>query len=226
MDVVHRNMLLALTHPQERAYANDLHALLLCTEEIEPQEAPWSLREIHKQACKSIFSMAALLHHSSVVPHLQTYINVYVLWYACMRVIFDEAHQLPQHPKHQAMQYIKRLSSRKLTVMLPAVCFWVSVKCSDSIKMRAQNVASMIDAVHNDRGDRNLLQYRLRDLQDTEHALLQLLDFDILREQDKIDSMEEIIRAQFADTYESKEAQSQILRIIFLMFDEVGAKWG
>ena len=108
--------------------------------------------------------------------------------------------------------------------MLPAVCFWVSVKCSDSIKMRAKDVASMIDAVHNERGERNLLQYRLADLQDTEHALLQLLDFDILREQDKIDGMEEIIRAQFADAYESSDAQSQILRIIFLMFDEVAEK--
>ena len=46
--------------------------------------------------------------------------------------------------------------------------------------MRAKDVASMIDAVHNERGERNLLQYRLADLQDTEHALLQLLDFDIL----------------------------------------------
>jgi hypothetical protein len=225
MDVVHQNMIRALTHPQERAYANDLHRLLLCTEENAPHEAPWNLREIHKQACKSIFSIAALLHRCSVVPHLQTYINVYVLWYACMRAIFDEQHQLPQHPKHEATECIKRIPSRKLTVMLPVVCFWVSVKCSDSIRIRVEDLAKIIDALHKDRGEDSVFDYNFQDLRDTEHALLQLLDFDILREQDTIDGMEKIIRAQFADAYESNEAQSQILRIILLMFDEVGNKW-
>ena len=64
----------------------------------------------------------------------------------------------------------------------------------------------------------------MQDLRDTEYVLLQLLDFDILKNQEQIDSMEQIIRAQFGAAYESQQAQTQIVLIVFLMFQEVADK--
>jgi hypothetical protein len=45
-----------------------------------------------------------------------------------------------------------------------------------------------------------------------------LLDFDIYKQQDKLDQMEELIRAQYGDAYDSSESQIQILRIIYGMY--------
>jgi hypothetical protein len=78
-----------------------------------------------------------------------------------------------------------------------------------------KEVAMNIVALHEDRGDRHLVHYSLQDLRDTEDALLQLLDFDIYKEQDKIDRMEELIRAEYGDAYDSIQAQSEILRILY-----------
>lgn len=205
----------------KRVYANDL-STLLCTEDDEVQHVQvLELPKIHKQACKSICCFAVLLHHCSVVPHVHTYINVYELWYAFMRAICDEENQKPQHRKYEATQHFKRMPSRKLTVMLPAVCFWVSVKCSESFDLRTQDLAKMIDAVFKDRGDDDLLEYNLQELRDSENMLLHLLDFDILRQQDKIDVMETKIRAEYGDEYDSSQAQSEIVRIIYSMFNPV-----
>ena len=216
MDVVQQNMLLALTYTDSTVYAIDVDTLR-CTEDVQVQET-WDLLEIHKQACKSISSMAALLHRCSVTPHLQTYINVYLLWFACMRAVLNEEHQHRQHPKYAFAEYMKRIPLCKLTVIVPAVCFWVSVKCSDSVCVRTHDLAKVIVALHQERGDQHLMEYKLQDLRDTEHALLQLLDFDILHDQDKIDKMEETIRAHFGAAYESQEAQAQIVRIVYKMF--------
>ena len=220
MDAAQQSMLDALTHTTKRVYAVDPDTLL-CTEDLEVQEAAWDVVQIHKQTCKSICSLGLLLHRSSVVPHQETYINVYLLWYACMRAVFDKENLQPKHRKHAVAEYIKRMPSRKLTVLVPAVCFWVSIKCSESFSIKAQNVADMIDAVHQERGDDSLFEYSLREVCDTEHAVLQLLDFNILQNQRQIDKMEKTIRAHFGEAYESKEAQSQIVRIVCSMFQEV-----
>ena len=71
----------------------------------------------------------------------------------CIRAVFDEEHQQPQHPEHVVAEYIKRIPLRKLTVILPAVCFWVSVKCSDSVCIRTHDLGKVIVALHQERGD-------------------------------------------------------------------------
>jgi hypothetical protein len=214
MDVVQQSMLQALTHTNEQVYASD-PAISLCAEELQERQVTWSLQEIHKQACRSIISIAVIMQRKSIMPHLHTYINVYELWYACMREVFDEAYQQPHHPKHRFAEYIKGIPFHKLVVILPAVCFWVSVKCCDVFYVTTKEVAMNIVALHEDRGDRHLVHYSLQDLRDTEDALLQLLDFDIYKEQDKIDRMEELIRAEYGDAYDSIQAQSEILRILY-----------
>ena len=79
----------------------------------------------------------------------------------------------------------------------------------------------MIAVVQMVRGDWNLFSYTLEEIANSEHAALQILDFDILRNQDRIDAMEDVLKAHFGDMYEKKEAQSQIARIISRMFDEI-----
>jgi hypothetical protein len=216
-------MLRACTQTGRRVYAIDPD-ILHCDEDLEPQEAPWNLLQIHCQACRSICCIAGLLHACSVVPNLETYINVYLLWYACMNAIRDAQHQNREHPKHDACEYFKRMPSRKLTVVLPAVCFWVSAKCSDRFIMRTDNVASLIAAVHRDRGDDGVFYYKPQDLRDTENAMLHLIDFEILRNQAKIDSMEKIIRTQFAEDFDSKETQKKIARQMCMIFEQVAEK--
>jgi hypothetical protein len=211
MDAVQQGMLQALTYTNEQVYAIDPDILL------QERQVTWSLQEIHKQACRSIISIAVLMHSRSLVPHLQTYINVYELWYECMRAVFDEANHQPHHPKQQFAKYIKEIPFQKLVVILPAVCFWVSVKCCDMFSVTTKDVANNIVALHVDRGDRHV-HYTLQDLRDTEDALLQLLDFDIYKQQDKIDKMEELIRAQYGDAYDSSESQRHILRIFYDMY--------
>jgi hypothetical protein len=225
MDALHKRVyaidpgiLLCTEELQEK----QVHAIdpdiVLCTEELQERQVTWSLQEIHKQACRSIISIAVLMHSKSLVPHLHTYINVYELWYACMRAVFDEANQQPHHPKHRFAEYIKGIPFRKLVVILPAVCFWVSVKCCDVFSVTTKDVAMNIVALHVDRGDRHLVHYTLQDLRDAEDALLQLLDFDVYKQQDKIDQMEELIRAHYGDAYDSSESQRQIFEIIYAMY--------
>jgi hypothetical protein len=141
-----------------------------------------------------------------------------------MRAVFDERHQHPQHRKHVFAAYMQSIPLQKLTVLLPVVCFWVSIKCSDSLPVRTHDVAKIVVALHQERGDQHLLEYKLQDLRDTEDAMLQLLDFDILKNQDQIDNMEKIIRELFGDEYESQQAQEQIVHIVFQMFREVAEK--
>jgi hypothetical protein len=61
----------------------------------------------------------------------------------------------------------------------------------------------------------------LDEIVQSEHAILQLLDFDILRHQERIDAMEDVCKSYFGESYREKEEQSQIVRIISRMFDEI-----
>lgn len=79
----------------------------------------------------------------------------------------------------------------------------------------------MIAAVQLDRGDYDLFSYSLEEIGQSEHAALQILDFDILRNQERIDDMEDVLEAHFGDIYQEKESQSHIVRIISRMFDEI-----
>ena len=180
------------------------------------------LRVMHTQACQSICAIATHLHLHSIMPQMHTYTNVYLLWIACIQAI-SGAHTLQAlDPKHEFINYFTQMPSRKLTVIIPAVCFWISIKCTESyICFRSRDVACMIAAVQLDRGDYDLFSYSLEEIGQSEHAALQILDFDILRNQERIDDMEDVLEAHFGDIYQEKESQSHIVRIISRMFDEI-----
>jgi hypothetical protein len=211
------NILLCTEELQKKQVHAIDQDIVLCTEELQEKQVTWTIEEMHKQACRSILSIAVLMSSKSIVPHLQTYINVYELWHACMHEVFDEANKQPHHPKQKFAQYIQDIPFQKLVVIIPAVCFWVSVKCCDTFSVTTKDVANNIVALHVDRGDRHV-HYTLQDLRDAEDALLQLLDFDIYKQQDKIDQMEEYIRAQYGDAYDSSESQRHICEIIYATY--------
>lgn len=83
----------------------------------------------------------------------------------------------------------------------------------------------MIHAVEHNRADRTgaVYTYTLRELCQAEDAVLQLIDWDILRSQDKIDGMEDILEAHFTDSYSSAKVQSEVVLLIFRMFNDIGA---
>lgn len=189
----------------------------------DPQtQTACELRVMHTQACQAICAIATHLHLHSIVPEMQTYINVYFLWIACIQAIYG-AHTLAElDPKHEFINYLTRMPHRKLAVVIPAVCFWISIKCTESnISFRSTDVACMIAVVQLVRGDYDLFSYTPEEIVKSEYAVLQLLDFDVLRQQERIDAMENVCESYFGESYKEKEEQGQIVRIISRMFDEI-----
>ena len=189
----------------------------------DPQtQTEGELRVMHTQACDAICAIATHLLLHSVVPEMQTYINVYFLWISCIQAVYG-SHTLQElDPKHEFIKYFKQMPHRKLAVVIPAVCFWISIKCTESkFSFRSKDVACMIVLVQIVRGDYDLFSYTLEEIVQSEHAVLQLLDFDILRHQERIDAMEDVCKSYFGESYREKEEQSQIVRIISRMFDEI-----
>jgi hypothetical protein len=210
----------------KRVYADNVEEMLLCTEDFavcdlkqKPQKAPFDLK-LHNEACKSIYLMAELLHLNAKFLHVHTYINAFLLWYQCIEAITKKEHQQPEHRKHASTTYIDGMPLRKLTVLLPAVCLWVSVKCCDmqSLDIVAKTLASMMLLVHTSRGD--IEEYTYKELFDTEHAVVDLLDCDFLANQEYIDSLQHNICAQFKYEDGNVKAHSEMLSIVFESFSQ------
>jgi hypothetical protein len=186
---------------------------------------PGELRGMHRQACESICAIATQLQRCSSAANMHTYINAYFLWHAWMQAMFAGATLRESDPKHASINLFTQLSPHKMTVMIPALCFWISIKCTETWSISVNDLACMIHAIEHSREDRTgaVYTYTLRELCQAEDAVLQLLDWDILRSQDNIDGMEDILEAHFTDTYSSAKVQSQVVLLLFHMFNDIGA---
>jgi hypothetical protein len=185
---------------------------------------PLEFRGMHEQACKSICAVARELQRCSSAPQMQTYINAYFLWRAWMQAMCGGAALGETDPKHASINLFRQLSPHKTTVMIPAVCFWLSVKCTETWSIGVNDLGHMIHAVEHARADRTgaVYTYTLRELCQAEDAVLQLLDWDILRNQEKIDGMEDILKAHFEDSYDSAKVQGEVVLLLFNMFNDIG----
>ena len=127
-------------------------------------------------------------------------------------------------PKHVSINLFRQLSPHKMTVMIPAVCFWLSVKCTETWSIGVNDLGHMIHAVEHARAESTgaVYTYTLRELCQAEDAVLQLLDWDILRNQQKIDGMEDILKAHFEDSYSSAKVQGEVVLLLFNMFNDIG----
>jgi len=178
---------------------------------------------MHTQACQSIYAIATRLLLRSIVPQMNTYINAYCLWIECMQVMYSPTLQELEQ-KRESINYLVQMPWRKLAVIIPAVCFWISVKCTESldyIDFRSTDMGCMIAHVQLCQGNYRFFGYNIEDIHATENAVLHLLDFDVLKHQEWIDATEDELKAHFGDMYQKKEAQSEIVRFISRTFEEM-----
>ena len=184
---------------------------------------PCELHGMHRQACQSICSIATELQRCSNAPQMHTYINAYFLWNAWLQAMCTAASLREGDPKHASVNLFKQLSLRKVAVVIPAVCFWLSVKCTETWTISVNDLACMIDAVEHGREDYTLGDYTLPELCQAEDGVLRLLDWDLLAKQKKIDGMEDMLEAHFEDSYSSAKVQSEVVLLIFRTFTDVRA---
>lgn len=183
---------------------------------------PLHFQDMHKQACKTISSASMIVHLQSrgnsiiLVP---TQINVYFVWLAWMQAM-QAATLQPTHPKAMYAEFFERMTSEKIIILLPVVCLWVCVKCMEVWELRSNDIMRIIEGVQKARNYR--FHVTVQDVLYTEHVLLQLIGFDILKNQENIDKIEETLAAyiNFEDMYVSCDAQ--VIRSLFCIFHDIG----
>ena len=124
-------------------------------------------------------------HGHSIVYHVHTQRNVHFLWLPWLQAMSCTTDLQEMDLKHEFINYFKRMPSHKIAVIIPAVCFWVTVKCMESLCIRSNDLACIIDAVQQDRKHCTPCEYTLKDLLQAENAVLQWLYWDIIRKQEK-----------------------------------------
>ena len=226
------------TQLEKRVYAPDpsvqlsvdtsaLHEQLICrlrqalSKHIK-KDLPCKLRAMHKEACKSICAVSMTVRRVNSTVLIPTQINVYFVWVAWMEAMCCTTLE-PMHPKMVYIQYFKGMTLEKLSVLIPAVCFWLCQKCMETWDVGASHLARVIAVVQT---AKNVDSFRctVQDVVDAEHAVLQLLDFDILKHQKNVDAIEDILRQNFNDferIHECVKAQTEVSRSLYHTFHDV-----
>jgi len=183
---------------------------------------PLQLQDMHKRACKTICAATMIVHLQSrgnSIILLPTQTNVYFIWLACMQAMHSISLQ-PMHPKAAYAEYFKDMALEKIVVLLPVVCLWVCVKCMEIWELRSNDILFIIDGVQKARNYK--VDFTFEDVVHAEHVLLQLIDFDVLKHQENIDSIEDILRnniKNFQDMHVSVDPQ--VARSLFCVFYDV-----
>ena len=183
---------------------------------------PLHLQDMHKSACKTICAATMIVHMQSrgnSIILAPTQINVYFIWLAWMQAIHSTSRQ-PTHPKAMYADYFKSMTLEKIVVLVPVVCLWVCVKCMETWELGSKDILRIIDGMQQAR--KYQVHFTFEDVLNAEHVLLQLIDFDILKNQEHVDKIEDILRAHlnnFEDMYVSADAQ--VVRSLFCVFHDV-----
>ena len=226
------------TQLEKRVYAPDpsvqlsvdtsaLHEQLICrlrqalSKHIK-KDLPCKLRAMHKEACKSICAVSMTVRRVNSTVLIPTQINVYFVWVAWMEAMCCTTLE-PMHPKMVYIQYFKGMTLEKLAVLIPAVCFSLCQKCSETWNVTCSQLERVIAAVQR---AKNICSFQctMQDVVDTEHAILQLLDFDILKHQENVDAIEDILREHLEDFKRIEEcvnAQTEVARSLYHTFHDV-----
>ena len=145
-----------------------------------------------------------------------TQMNVYFVWMALMEVMLCDTFP-PMHPKTLHIQYFKSMTLDKLAVLLPAVCFSLCQKCSETWNVTCSELALVI-AVMQEKMKIYSFQVTVQEVVDAEHAVVQLLDFDILKHQENVDSIEDILRQKFEDYEHIENCVSTQKELAFALY--------
>ena len=183
---------------------------------------PLQFRDMHKKACKTICAATMIVHLQSrgnTIVLVPTQINVYFIWLAWMQAMHATYLQ-PMHPKAVYADYFKSMAPEKIVVLIPVVCLWICVKCMETWQLAAKDIVRLLQGVQKARNYQ--VHFTFEDVLNAEHVLLQLIDFEILKNQENIDQIEDILRAHlnnFEDMYVSADAQ--VVRSLFCIFYDV-----
>ena len=186
---------------------------------------PLQFQDMHKKACKTISATTMIVHQQSrgnsiiLVP---TQINVYFVWLAWMQAM-HAADMQPTHPKAMYAEHFRNMTVDKIVVLLPVVCLWICVKCMEVWQLGPKDMMRIIEGVQKAHNYR--FHFTCQDVLHAEHLLLQLIGFDVLKHQDNIDKIEDILGAHlknFDDMYVSADAQ--VVRSLFCIFHDVCEK--
>jgi hypothetical protein len=173
----------------------------------------------HKQACRCILGLGKLLLERELLPSVQTYTNVYLMWHGCMRVIADARGCDHMDPRFGIVQHFRQMHINKLQVIIPAVCFWISIKCFETWMLSCLDVSCLISKLRYDLSlDDTSYACSLADIRKAEYAVLQLLDWNVIRNQDSVDRVEKVLMERFDASCDPKYVQMKTLVLMYRAF--------
>lgn len=177
-----------------------------------------ALLDMHKRACRSIRDIACMLHRHGIIPVVSTHINVFFLWHAWMQAM-SAADALEERDQRKgAMKAFRAMYRGKLTVIVPALCFLVSMKFIDGQQMQLNNMKHIIDLVSQKQDDYARVKCSRAELWSTEYDLLHLLQWDVAGSQERVDRVEDILYDHMGDEYRNPKVQSQVVALLSRIF--------
>jgi hypothetical protein len=193
----------------------------ICSHINDKLAAPPGLLVMHTQACRTIRDIACMLHRHGIVPVVSTHINVFFLWHAWMQAMSSAEALGEMDQRKPAMKAFRDMYPGKLTVLIPALCFLVSMKFIDGRQMQLTNMKHIMDLVSQNQDDYARVKCSRAELCSTEYALLQLLQWDIAGSQERVDRVEDILYDHMGDEYRSPRVQSQVVDLLSRIFSWV-----
>jgi len=116
------------------------------------------------------------------------------------------------------MKAFRAMYRGKLTVIVPALCFLVSMKFIDGQQMQLNNMKHIIDLVSQNQDDYARVKCSRAELWSTEYDLLHLLQWDIAGSQERVDRVEDILYDHMGDEYRNPKVQSQVVALLSRIF--------
>jgi hypothetical protein len=121
-----------------------------------------------------------------------------------------------------SVHYFRQMHTEKLRIIIPAVCFWISIKCFETWGISRLDLSCLISKV------RGALQMddassscNLMDIKQAEHQVLRLLAWNVIRHTGSVDQMEEIFIKGMDASKNTKQVQRQILLVLYRAFSSV-----
>jgi hypothetical protein len=136
-----------------------------------------------------------------------------------MRVIAGAATCDHTDARFGVVQYFRQMHINKLQVVIPAVCFWISIKCFETWMLSCLDVSSLISKLRYDLSmDDASYACSLADIRKAEYAVLQLLNWDVIRNQVSVDRVEKVLMKRFDSSCDAKHVQMQTLVLMYRAF--------
>ena len=179
------------------------------------------LLDMHTQACRSIRDIACMMHRRGIIPAVSTHINVLFMWHAWMQAMSSAEALQETDQRKLAMRAFKDMYAGKLVVLVPALCFLVSMKFIDGKHIRLASMEHIIHIISQNQSDYDRVKCSRAELESTEYDLLHLLNWDIVGSQERVDRVEDILYDHMGDEYRSPQVQSLLVDLLSRIFSGI-----